>query len=30
LHGGELLRRGGLTSAACDHVKSASNPVADL
>ena len=30
LHGGELLRRGGLISAACDHVKSATNPVADL
>ncbi len=30
LHGGELLRTGGLISAACDHVKSATNPVADL
>ena len=30
LHGGELLRRGGLISAACDDVKSATNPGADL
>src|SRR5260370_12071381 len=30
LHGGELLRTGGLISAACDHVKSATTPVADL
>ena len=30
LHGGGLLRRGGLTSAAYDDVKSATNPVADL
>ena len=27
LHGRELLRRGGLISAACEHVKSATNPV---
>src|SRR5262249_27268674 len=30
LHGGGLLRRSGLTSAAYDDVKSATNPVADL
>jgi len=30
LHGCGLLRRGGLTSAAYDDVKSATNPVADL
>jgi hypothetical protein len=30
LHGGELLRWGGLISAAYDYVKSVTNPCADL